>query len=331
MMNRVPLSITNADFTPEGDANIYLAQTEGDFIGPSTGFNYTEAQREIERLAREAELGLYEAQAACDDPEAARHGADKAEAAADAAENLFLEGHDATWPNWDRLQPNPDLQKPGSSEPDSQEALDEFAEMLDDRDAAENYARRADAIADAVERGEECPEPLLTSSLELPTTTARTGSLETPLSSTPPSDASAGASADMRDPAHGDHPRYARAYAEIASIDGWPGHSDATKSERFAAVTAFQTKADGLETIGRVSMTSQNTQAFVSDTEDPSVSWAKYSKIDVIAAVATPVEVSNRNLNQLNASLPVLEQGTERVETRENYQSGPVLNKGLVV
>jgi TusA-related sulfurtransferase len=264
-MTTTSRSDTDAPLMP-GDAKVYLAQTEGDFIGPSTGFNYTDAHKEAERLEREAELGWYEARAVCDDPEAARDAAEKARAAGDAAEALGYEAHDATWPEWDRLLPEGQEQKPGSSEPDSEEALREFLGVYEHTQKAEDYARSADAVADAIERGEECPDPLLTSRLELPPTMGHTSSLEAPLSLVPPIDAQVYASTDMRNPLSADNPRFLKAYTEIASIDESHGRAPDAASERLAAVATVQSKVDELDSIGRVVMNADATRAFITNT-----------------------------------------------------------------
>jgi hypothetical protein len=312
---------TDTPSMPGGDAKIYLAQTEGDFIGPSTGFNYTEAQKEAERLEREAELGWYEARAVCDDPEAARDAADKAMAAADAAEALDKEAVIATQPDWVD-EDDPDQLVPGSPE---QEAFDEYLEIMTASQRARYHAYDADAVADAIERGEECPDPLLTSSLDLPPTMGETGSLVAPLSSATPSDALADASTDMRNPLSADNPRFLKAYTEIASIEESRGRAPDAASERLAAVATVQSKADGLDSIGRVVMNADATRAFITNTEDPSALWAKRSTVDVAAAVATPVEASNARLDQVNTLLAARGQDTARVEAQEIYRAGPSL------
>lgn len=319
-MTTTSSSVTDTTLAPGGDPKVYLAQTEGDSVGPSTGFNYTDAQKEAERLARESELGWYEARAACDDPEAARNAADKSAAAADAAEVLKDEASGATWPDWEPSLPL-DEQKPGSSEADS-EALDEFAEVARHASDAASYASMADQVADAIERGEECPDPLLTSSLDLPPAVGQTGSLEAPLSLMPSSDAQVYASADMRDSLSPDNPRFLKAYAEIASIEESRGRAPDAASERLAAVATVQSKVDGLDSIGSVVMNADATRAFITNTEDPSVLWAKRSTIDVAAAVATPVEASNAKLDQVNTSLAARTQGAE---AQEVYRAGPSL------
>lgn len=313
-------SETYTTLAPGSDPKVYLAQTEGDFIGSSTGFNYTEAQREAERLAKEAELGLYGARAACDDPEAARNAADQSAAAADAAEVLKDEASGATWPDWEPSL-SLDEQKSGSSQADPEE-LEEFAEVLRHTSDAENYANMADHVADAIERGEGCPDPLLTSSLDLPPTVGQTGSLEAPISLMPSSDAQVYASTDMRDSLSPDNPRFLKAYAEIASIEESRGRAPDAASERLAAVATVQSKVDGLDSIGSVVMNADATRAFITNTEDPSVLWAKRSTIDVAAAVATPVEASNAKLDQVNTSLAARSQGAE---VQEVYRAGPSL------
>ena len=312
-------SVTDTTLVQGGDQKIYLAQTEGDSIGSSTGFNYTEAQREAERLARESELGWYEARAACDDPEAARNAADKSAAAADAAEVLEGEASDATWPDWDPSLPL-DEQKPGSSRADAEE-LDQFEEVLRHTSDAENYASMADAVADAIERGEECPDPLLTSGLDLPPAAGETGPLES-VSSASRSDAQLHASADMRDPQSADNPRFLKAYSEIAAIEESRGRAPDAASERLAAVATVQSKVDGLDSIGSVVMNADATRAFITNTEDPSALWAKRSTIDVASAVTIPVEASNAKLDQVNALLAAHSQGAE---AREAYRAGPSL------
>jgi hypothetical protein len=307
-----------------GDAKIYLAQSEGDLIGPSSGFNYTEAQKEAERLAREAELGWYEARAACDDPEAARAASDKARAAADAAGVIDQEATLSTWPHWDPSLPT-EQQKPGYDEPESDEAPNALNEILDDADSARYYARRADAVADAIERGEECPDPLLTSSLELPPTVGQTDSLKASVSLAPPSDALADASMDMRNPLSADNPRFLKAYTEIASIEESRGRASDAASERLAAVATVQSKVDGLDAIGRVVMNADATRAFITNTEDPSALWAKRSTVDVAAAVATPVEASNARLDQVNTLLAARGQETPRIDAQETSRTGPSL------
>jgi hypothetical protein len=313
-------SETDTTLAPGSDPKVYLAQIEGDFIGSSTGFNYTEAQREAERLAKEAELGLYGARAACDDPEAARDAANQSAAAADAAEVLRDEASDATWPDWDPSS-SLDEQKPGSSDADPEER-DEFREVTRHTSAAESYANMADYVADAIERGEECPDPLLISGLDLPPTVGQTGSLEAPLSLMPSRDAQVYASTDMRDSLSPDNPRFLKAYAEIASIEESRGRAPDAASERLAAVATVQSKVDGLDSIGSVVMNADATRAFITNTEDPSVLWAKRSTIDVAAAVATPVEASNAKLDQVNTSLAARSQGAE---PQEVYRAGPSL------
>lgn len=320
-MTTTSRSDTDTTPTPGGDAKIYLAQTEGDFIGPSTGFNYTEGQKETERLAWEAELGWYEARAACDDPEAARNAADKAEAAAEAARSLSNEVLDTKYPDWID-EDDPEKYEPGTPE---YEAFEEMLDLKSHADRARAYAYRADQVADAVERGEECLDPLLTSSLDLPPTVGQTGSPGAPASSAPPSDAQAYASTDMRNPLSADNPRFLKAYTEIASIEESRGRAPDAASERLAAVATVQSKVDGLDSIGRVVMNADATRAFITNTEDPSASWAKRSTVDVAAAVATPVETSNARLDQVNTLLAVRSLDTAPVEAQEKYRAGPSL------
>jgi hypothetical protein len=306
-----------------GDAKIYLAQSEGDLIGPSSGFNYTEAQKEAERLAREAELGWYEAQAACDDPEAARKASDKARAAADAVGAIDQEATVSTWPNWDPSLPTKQ-QKPGYDEPESDEAPNALNEIQNDADSARYYARRADAVADAIERGKECEPPFLTSDLKLPPILGQTDSLKAS-ASLAPFDVLADTSMDMRSPLSADNSRFLKAYTEIASIEESRGRAPDAASERLAAAATVQSKVDGLDSIGRVVMNVDATHAFVTNTEDPSAPWAKRSTVDVTAAVATPVEASNAKLDQVNTLLASRDQGAARVEPHEIYRAGPNL------
>ncbi len=322
---------------PDDHPDIHLVQQdhEGDLIGPLTGYNYSETAEASAGLRREAELGYIEAVVACEEgPEAARAAAERARAAANAAAVLD-EGVDEKF-GTDYPGSNLDYDKqgdiPGRPSFDTREYSEhreafneEAGNILGNANVADLYADMAEEAADSIERGEECAPPFLTSDLKLPPTDKDAPAVATALSAASVSPPQSHEAVDMRDPSHRDHPRYARAYTEVTSIDAWPGHSDVAKSERLAAVTTVQTKADGLEAIGRVAMNAENVRAFATDTQDPSVPWAKYSNIDVIAAINTPVEVSNRNLDQLNASLAVREQETARVETRENLRSGPVL------
>ena len=324
-MTTIPRSDMDTPPMPDGDAKVYLAQTEGDSVGPSSSFNYADAQKEAERLAREAELGWYEARAACDDPEVARDAADQAGAAADAAGALEGEAHDATWPDWDRSSPSVEQQKPGSSEPESDEALDGYLAINKHATQADDYARSADAVADAIERGEACPDPLLTSSLDLPPTAGRADSVAVPVSSAPPGDAQAYASTDMRNPLSADNPRFLKAYTEIASIDESHGRAPDAASERLAAVATVQSKADELGSIGRIVMNADATFAFITDTADPAALWAKRSTVAVAPAFATPVEASNARLDQVNTLLAVRGPDTAPVEAQEKYRAGPSL------
>ena len=129
----------------------------------------------------------------------------------------------------------------------------------------------------------------------------------------------------MRSPLSADNPRFLKAYAEIASIDGLHERTPDAASERLAAVATVQSKVDGLDAIGRVVMNADATRAFITDTEDPSALWAKRSIVNVVPALATPVEASNARLDQVNTLLAARGQDTERVEVKELYRAGPSL------